>query len=248
VEPQLEVQAVSKSFDGVDALAGVDLTVGAGELIGIIGPNGSGKTTLLNVASGLLRPSAGRVVVRGRDLTGKRPHVFAKHGIGRTFQQIRLFSHMTVGETVSVGAVAAGRDRDAGDPLLPRLRLERHVDRVALTLSYGDQRRVEIARALGGGPDVLLLDEPAAGMNPQESDDLLHIVREVRSSLGCAVVIVDHDLRLMMELCERILVLAEGRVIAHGTPHEVRRDPAVIAAYLGSDAEAPPESPQEDVR
>ncbi len=225
---------IVKQFRGLRALDGVSLEVGTGEVVGLIGPNGSGKTTLLNVASGVMRPTAGRVTVDGEDATGLRAHEVARRGIGRTFQQIRLFSEMTVRENVQVGAVARGREIARAEGVIERLGLTSVVDRQAATLAYGQQRRVEIARALAGAPRLLLLDEPAAGMNEAESDDLLSTIRAIREEEGCAVLIVDHDLRLIMRLCERIHVLAEGKTISEGTPDEVRRDPAVVAAYLGT--------------
>lgn len=232
----LALENVSKRFRGLTALEGVSLSVTEGEIVGLIGPNGSGKTTLLNVASGVLKPTSGRVLIGDRDATGRRPHDVARLGVGRTFQQIRLFAEMTVAENVEVGAVARGQDEARVGELLDRLGLLADRDRLAVTLAYGQQRRVEIARALAGRPRFLLLDEPAAGMNERESDDLLKTIRAVRDDDGCAVLIVDHDLRLIMRLCERIHVLAEGRTICEGTAEEVRRDSAVTEAYLGTAA------------
>ncbi len=232
----LAVERVSKQFRGLRALEEVSLEVSEGEIVGLIGPNGSGKTTLLNVASGVLRPTAGRVFVGGVEATGRRPHEVARLGVGRTFQQIRLFAEMTVAENVEVGAVAGRADTGRVPALLERLGLAGDQHRLAVTLAYGQQRRVEIARALAGAPRFLLLDEPAAGMNEAESDALLSTILAVRDDEGCAVLIVDHDLRLIMRLCERIHVLAEGRTICEGSADEVRRDPAVIQAYLGTAA------------
>jgi branched-chain amino acid transport system ATP-binding protein len=239
----LEAASASKRFRGVQALADVSLDVREGEIVGLIGPNGSGKTTLLNLASGVLRPTAGRIVVDGTDATGRRPHDFARLGVGRTFQQVRLFTNMTVLENVQVGAIARGRAAAGAQELLDRMGLTPDAERYAGTLAYGRQRRVEIARALAGRPRVLLLDEPAAGMNEHESDGLLDTIRSVRDREGCAILIVDHDLRLIMRLCERIHVLAEGRTIAEGSPEEVRRNPEVRKAYLGG---APAESEKEE--
>jgi ABC-type branched-subunit amino acid transport system ATPase component len=225
-----------KRFRGVRALDGVSLQVSEGEIVGLIGPNGSGKTTLLNVASGVLQATSGRIHVGATDATGRKAHSYARLGVGRTFQQIRLFSDMTVRENVVVGAVARGRDPDGVDELLERMGLLAVAERGAATLAYGLQRRVEIARALAGEPRFLLLDEPAAGMNETESDDLLATIRAVRDERGLGVLLVDHDLRLIMRLCERIHVLAEGRTICEGSPQDVRRDHGVIEAYLGTAA------------
>jgi branched-chain amino acid transport system ATP-binding protein len=230
----LEVDGAVKQFRGLRALDGVSLDVDEGEIVGLIGPNGSGKTTLLNLASGVLRPTRGRIIVAGVDATGRKPHEIARLGVGRTFQQIRLFSEMTVEENVEVGAVARHQDPERVAALLERLGLSRDGERFATTLPYGQQRRAEIARALAGRPRFLLLDEPAAGMNEAESDALLETIRSVRDDEGCAILIVDHDLRLIMRLCERIHVLAEGKTICEGTAEEVRRDPGVIQAYLGT--------------
>ena len=173
----LTIEDAAKHFRGLRALDGVSMHVEEGEIVGLIGPNGSGKTTLLNLASGVLRPTAGRISIGDVDATGHKPHDFARLGVGRTFQQIRLFAEMTVAENVEVGAVARGQDAERVDALLERLRLDPDRDRLAVTLPYGQQRRVEIARALAGGPRFLLLDEPAAGMNEAESDALLETIK-----------------------------------------------------------------------
>jgi ABC-type branched-subunit amino acid transport system ATPase component len=240
----LVADAVVKQFRGVRALDGVSVTVAEGEIVGLIGPNGSGKTTLLNVASGVLKPTAGHIRVGSADATGGSPHSFARLGVGRTFQQIRLFADMTGRENVVVGAVARGRSQAGVDELLERTGLAAVAERGAATLAYGLQRRAEIARALAGEPRFLLLDEPAAGMNETESDDLLATIRAVRDERGLGVLLVDHDLRLIMRLCERIHVLAEGRTICEGSPQDVRSDHGVIEAYLGTAAAgaAPTES------
>ena len=238
----LSILEASKRFRGIRALDGVSLELEEGTIVGLIGPNGSGKTTLLNLASGVLRPTSGRIRIVDTDATGRPPHQFARLGVGRTFQQIRLFAGMTVEENVRVGGLARRVDAPIGE-LLDQLGLAGQQDREATTLAYGQQRRVEIARALAGRPRFLLLDEPAAGMNEQESDDLLASIRRVRVERGCGVLIVDHDLRLIMRLCERIHVLAEGRSIATGTPEEVRGSEAVIAAYLGSETHEGEHSP-----
>ncbi|HEY7198070.1 MAG TPA: ABC transporter ATP-binding protein [Gaiellaceae bacterium] len=236
----LVVEGIEKRFRGLLALDGVSLRLREREILGLIGPNGSGKTTLLNVASGVTRPSRGAVTVDGSRAEGKKPHVFASLGVGRTFQQIRLFADMTVEENVEVGAVARGHSRTSVAELLERTGLADVRERFAGTLPYGQQRRVEIARALAGRPRFLLLDEPAAGMSEVESDQLLETIRLIREQEGCGILIVDHDLRLIMRLCERIHVLAEGRTICEGPPEAVRRDPAVIREYLGTTHEEAP--------
>jgi ABC-type branched-subunit amino acid transport system ATPase component len=238
--PLLEVRDLRKHFRGVKALDGVTLRVLPNEILGLIGPNGSGKTTLLNVVSGMLRPTSGTVVVDGRPATGMAVHRVAELGVGRTFQQIRLFRGMTVAENVEVGAVAArlGSEGTRRVPrILARTRLADQASVPAGALAYGQQRRAEIARALAARPRLLLLDEPAAGMNEAESDSLLVTLRAIRDEEGCAIMIVDHDLRLIMRLCDRVHVLAEGQTIAEGRPADVRRDAAVIAAYLGEEPE-----------
>jgi branched-chain amino acid transport system ATP-binding protein len=234
----MEAVGVTKHFRGVHALDGVSLRIGGAEIVGLIGPNGSGKTTLLNVLSGVYAPTAGKVICDGKEVEGFRPNRIAHMGVGRTFQNIRLFDHLTVRQNVEVGSVSGhaskGVDHRADvDRLLARFGLSASADVQALNLPYGAQRRVEIARALAGRPYFLLLDEPAAGMNETESDTLLETIMGVRAEFGCGILIVDHDLRLIMRLCERIHVLAEGKTLAEGTPEEVRRDPTVIEVFLG---------------
>ncbi len=249
---KLEVDAVTKDFAGLHALRDVSVDLEQGEILAVIGPNGSGKTTLINVISAVIRPTSGEVRMNGTLLTNLPSHRVARAGVARTFQNIRLFRDMTVIENVEV---AASRSPRAKGWLRPRrisrealqiLDLERHAHTVVGTLAYGLQRRVEIARAISVKPHFLLLDEPAAGLNESESDDLLDVIRSLRDRLGAGVLIVDHDLRLIMRLSERILALNEGRMLAHGTPEQIRHNPAVIEAYLGSDfAESTQDGPAE---
>jgi branched-chain amino acid transport system ATP-binding protein/branched-chain amino acid transport system permease protein len=230
--PVLQGDQVAKRFEGVTALAGVDIEVRTGEILGLIGPNGSGKTTLLNVISGVYVPTEGHVIFDGREIGGRKPHQVAALGLSRTFQNIRLFAQLTVRENIEA-ATPPRTAESAVDEMLGWFGLTGVQREKAVNLPYGMQRRLEIARAVVRRPSLILLDEPAAGMNETESDELLENIRRIRSTLGCSVVVVDHDLRLIMKLCDRIQVLDQGRTIAMGAPRQIAEDPAVIAAYLG---------------
>ena len=230
--PVLVGKGIAKHFEGVAALAGVDIEVREGEILGLIGPNGSGKTTLLNVVSGVYMPTGGSIVFDDQDTTGRKPHQIARLGLSRTFQNIRLFSQLTVRENVEAAA-PPGMDEASVDEVLAWFGLEPVERETATNLPYGMQRRLEIARAVVRRPSLILLDEPAAGMNEAESDELLENIKRIRIRLGCAIVVVDHDLRLIMKLCDRIQVLDQGRTIALGFPRQIAEDPAVIEAYLG---------------
>jgi branched-chain amino acid transport system permease protein len=236
-EPVLVADGIVKDFQGLRALGGVDLVLRRREILGLIGPNGSGKTTLLNVLSGVLPPTSGRITLDGADVTRLSSHRVARLGMARTFQNIRLFPGLTVRENLETAADAKVSDADV-DAVLARFALTPHQHQPVGGLAYGIQRRVEIARAVVRRPSVLLLDEPAAGMNETESEDLLRMIAAVRAELDCSVVVIDHDLRLIMRLCHRIHVLNEGGTVTVGPPHEVSSDPRVIEAYLGT--ERPP--------
>ena len=236
----LTIQGLSKYFAGLRALDGVSFTLSRGEILGLIGPNGSGKTTLINVVTGLLPATRGQVFVNGSDITNKKPYQVAHAGLARTFQTIRLFRELTVLENVEVAAVSMGlsraeaRKRALG--VLEEIGITKWAEMRAGALPYGLERRVEVARALATQPRFLFLDEPAAGLNEDESEELLQILVSIPSQKNLGMLIVDHDMRLIMRLCHRLHVLNFGKTIGEGTPEDVRKIPAVLQAYLGKAA------------
>ncbi|HFU4203405.1 TPA: ABC transporter ATP-binding protein [Streptococcus suis] len=251
----LTVEKLTKNFGGLTAVGDVTMELHEGELVGLIGPNGAGKTTLFNLLTGVYEPSEGTITLAGKVLNGQAPSKIAALGLARTFQNIRLFKNMTVLENVLIGLGNHGKAhvfasflrlpafykneeslKEKAIELLKIFDLDGDADTLAKNLPYGQQRRLEIVRALATEPKILFLDEPAAGMNPQETAELTQLIRKIKDEFGITIILIEHDMSLVMEVTERIYVLEYGRLIAHGTPEEIRNNKRVIEAYLGGEA------------
>lgn len=251
----LELKDVTKKFGGLTAVDGVNLKVEENQICALIGPNGAGKTTVFNMITGAYQVTSGDVIFNGKSICGKKPHQIVENGIARTFQNIRLFSELTVLDNVKIAfhshvkyglaetVFRVGRYfseekqiEEESMKLLKIFKLDGHAYDQAKNLPYGAQRRLEIARALAAKPKLLLLDEPAAGMNPQETKELMEMISWIRKEFGLTVLLIEHDMSLVMGICERIYVLEYGMIIANGTPKEIQENPEVIRAYLGGEA------------
>jgi branched-chain amino acid transport system ATP-binding protein len=249
----LEIKNITKNFGGISALSDVSFHINKGEIFGLIGPNGAGKTTMFNMITNMFSPTSGEIIFDGEQITGIKPYQITDKGICRTFQNIRLFSQMSVLENIMVGGHSRShsgvfksvlrtksqrseekRLRENAKALMELVGLSNYGDVIAENLSYGQQRRLEIARAMASNPKLLLLDEPAAGMNETETESLFGLIKKVQAR-GVTVLIIEHDMPLVMKLCDRITVLNFGKKLAEGTPEEIQNNQAVIEAYLGSE-------------
>lgn len=250
----LKASKLSKVFGGLKAVSNFDVEINEGELIGLIGPNGAGKTTAFNLLTGVYEPTTGTIDFDGQSLLGLKPFQITQRGVARTFQNIRLFSELSVLDNVKIAyhshvkygilesVLRIGRYHNEEDEIeqkairfLDVFNLTHKKDEIAKNLPYGEQRRLEIARALAAQPKLLLLDEPAAGMNPQETQQLMEMIRWIRKEFNLTILLIEHDMSLVMGVCERIYVLEYGSIIAHGTPLEIKNNPRVIEAYLGEE-------------
>lgn len=250
----LKVEGISISFGGLRAVSNFSLDLGEQELVGLIGPNGAGKTTIFNMLTGVYHPEAGEIMLNGRSVAGMPPYKINRMGIARTFQNIRLFNDLSVLDNVKIAYQYLGgyswrdaifrskryhrKEKEITEwamELLTIFGLAKNREELARNLPYGAQRRLEIARALATKPKLLLLDEPAAGMNPQETMDLMSLVKKVRAEFDLTILLIEHDMSFVMNLCERIIVLDYGQTIAEGAPDEIKSNPRVIQAYLGGE-------------
>ncbi len=264
--PLLEITDLSHNFGGLAAVSDFSLEVQEGELVGLIGPNGAGKTTIFNLITGVFKVSQGSIRFQGQDITLWPSHRISSRGIARTFQNIRLFKELSVLDNVRLGAYAQHeygllgavgrsrhfrteeeRQRQRAYELLERFNLVRYQDAPARNLPYGEQRRVEMARALISGPSLLLLDEPAAGMNHNEAQDLIRLIREIKKEFSLTIILIEHQMRVVLNLCQWVKVLDFGETIASGPPQEIQLHPAVLEAYLGRDGALTEEEPERSV-